>query len=153
MPPNRKTKHAKSPMASASCPVRELSSPRDVQSASWQSASWRIRELTSNHGNPRTGVATRDDCTSRSGRSYVEIHFVACTPAERRPPSKVRARRRNLIQSRGVAIVRQDGAFQAVLADRSPSRAGRCGTPAVCARTVSSFPAQGHRTPSDGRTS
>ena len=26
---------------------RELSSPRDVQSASWQSASWRIRELSS----------------------------------------------------------------------------------------------------------
>jgi len=51
-------------MASASCPVRELSSPRlvqtaswpvremssplVVQSASWQSASWRIRELSSN---------------------------------------------------------------------------------------------------------
>ena len=33
----------------ASCPVRELSSPRDVQSASWQSASWRIRELSSYH--------------------------------------------------------------------------------------------------------
>ena len=38
---------------SATCPVRELSSPRDVQSASrpsasWQSASWRIRELSSN---------------------------------------------------------------------------------------------------------
>ena len=31
----------------ASCPVRDLSSPRDVQSASWQSASWRIRELSS----------------------------------------------------------------------------------------------------------
>jgi len=33
----------------ASCPVRELTSPRDVQSASWQSASWRIRELSSYH--------------------------------------------------------------------------------------------------------
>ena len=32
---------------SATCPVRELSSPREVQSASWQSASWRIRELSS----------------------------------------------------------------------------------------------------------
>jgi len=33
------------------CPhscIRELSSPRDVQSTSWQSASWRICELTSN---------------------------------------------------------------------------------------------------------
>jgi len=28
MPPKRKTKHAKSPMASASCPVRDLSSKR-----------------------------------------------------------------------------------------------------------------------------
>jgi len=27
--------------------IRELSSPRDVQSASWQSASWRIRKLSS----------------------------------------------------------------------------------------------------------
>jgi len=27
--------------------IRELSSPRDVQSASWQSASWHIRELSS----------------------------------------------------------------------------------------------------------
>jgi len=36
---------------SATCPVRELSSPRDVQSASWQSASWRIRELSSNRYN------------------------------------------------------------------------------------------------------
>jgi len=27
--------------------IRELSSPRDVQSASWQSASWCIRELSS----------------------------------------------------------------------------------------------------------
>jgi len=43
-----KTKHAKSPVASASCPVRELTSPRDVQSASWQSTSWHIRELSSN---------------------------------------------------------------------------------------------------------
>ena len=32
----------------ASCLVRELTSLRDVQSASWQSASWRIRELSSN---------------------------------------------------------------------------------------------------------
>ena len=31
----------------ASCLVRELTSPRDIQSASWQSASWRIRELSS----------------------------------------------------------------------------------------------------------
>jgi len=30
-----------------SCPVRDLSSPRDVQSASWQSTSWRIHELSS----------------------------------------------------------------------------------------------------------
>jgi len=29
---------------------RELSSPRLVQSASWQSASWRIRELSSYRG-------------------------------------------------------------------------------------------------------
>jgi len=27
-----------------------LTSPRDVQSASWQSASWRIRELSSYQG-------------------------------------------------------------------------------------------------------
>jgi len=33
---------------SVTCPVRESSSPRVVQSASWQSASWRIRELSSN---------------------------------------------------------------------------------------------------------
>jgi len=33
----------------ASCPVRDLSSPRVDQSASWQSASWRIRELSSYH--------------------------------------------------------------------------------------------------------
>ena len=38
-----KTKLGESPVASASCPVRDLSSPRDVQSASW-----RIRELSSN---------------------------------------------------------------------------------------------------------
>jgi len=49
-----KTKHGKSPVASASCPVRDLSTMRDVQSASrqsasCQSASWRIRELSSNH--------------------------------------------------------------------------------------------------------
>jgi len=31
----------------ASCPVCELTSPRDVQSVSWQSTSWRIRELSS----------------------------------------------------------------------------------------------------------
>ena len=31
----------------ASCLVREMSSPRVVQSASWQSESWRIRELSS----------------------------------------------------------------------------------------------------------
>jgi len=31
---------------SASCLVCELASPRDVQSASWQSASWHIRELS-----------------------------------------------------------------------------------------------------------
>ena len=31
----------------AICLVRELTSPRDVLSASWQSASWRIRELSS----------------------------------------------------------------------------------------------------------
>jgi len=31
---------------SASCLVRELTSPRNVQSASWQSASWRIHELS-----------------------------------------------------------------------------------------------------------
>ena len=33
---------------STTCPVRDLTSPRDVQSASWQSASWRIHELSSN---------------------------------------------------------------------------------------------------------
>jgi len=38
-----KTKHAKSPVASASCPVREMSSSRVVQSASWC-----IRDLSSN---------------------------------------------------------------------------------------------------------
>jgi len=40
-----KTKHAKSPVASASCPVpvREMSSLRVIQSMSW-----RIRELSSN---------------------------------------------------------------------------------------------------------
>ena len=54
MPPKRKTKRAKSPMASASCPVRDLSSPRVVQSASWQSASWRIRELSSNPSHDRS---------------------------------------------------------------------------------------------------
>jgi len=34
---------------SASCLVHELTSPQDVQSTSWQSASWRIRELSSYH--------------------------------------------------------------------------------------------------------
>jgi len=31
--------------------ISELTSPRVVQSASWQSASWRIRELSSNRRN------------------------------------------------------------------------------------------------------
>jgi len=35
---------------SSSWLVHELSSPRVDQSASWQSASWRIRELSSNWG-------------------------------------------------------------------------------------------------------
>ena len=59
MPPKRKTKHAKVAggirelsslrlVQYASCLVREMSSPRVVQSASSQSASWRIRELSSN---------------------------------------------------------------------------------------------------------
>ena len=43
-----KSKHAKSPVASAICLVRDMSSPRVIQSASWQSASWCIRELSSN---------------------------------------------------------------------------------------------------------
>jgi len=33
---------------SATCPVRELTSPEVDQSASWQSASWLIHELSSN---------------------------------------------------------------------------------------------------------
>jgi len=42
---------------SVTCPVRELTSPRDVQSAShsaasWQSTSWHIHELSSNHQHP-----------------------------------------------------------------------------------------------------
>jgi len=40
-----KTKHAKSPMASTSCPVRELTSPQDVQSASRPVCELAIREL------------------------------------------------------------------------------------------------------------
>jgi len=43
-----KTKHAKSPVGSSSCPVHGLSSLQVVQSVSWQSASWRIHELSSN---------------------------------------------------------------------------------------------------------
>ena len=35
--------------------ICELSSPRFVQSASWQSASWRIRELSSNRRHVRLG--------------------------------------------------------------------------------------------------
>ena len=42
-----KTKHAKSSVASGSCPVSEMSCPRVVQSASCQSASRRICELSS----------------------------------------------------------------------------------------------------------
>ena len=30
-----------------SCPVHNLTSPRDVQSVSWHSVSWHIRELSS----------------------------------------------------------------------------------------------------------
>jgi len=40
---------------SVTCPVHELTSPRDVQSVSWQSASWQIRELA----NPRVGESAR----------------------------------------------------------------------------------------------
>ena len=43
----------------ASCLVRELTSPRDVQSASWQSASWRIRELSSYRVVGLLGLQTR----------------------------------------------------------------------------------------------
>jgi len=49
-----KTKHAKSPVASASCPVRELTSPQDVQSASHPVRKLAIRELYSNHGAQHT---------------------------------------------------------------------------------------------------
>jgi len=42
-----KTKHSKSLVASASCPVCNLSSTRVIQSMSWQSVSWRIRKLSS----------------------------------------------------------------------------------------------------------
>jgi len=54
MPPKRKTKRAKSPMASATCPVRELSSPRVDQSArcpvrELTVRELAIRELSSNH--------------------------------------------------------------------------------------------------------
>jgi len=38
------------------CLVHELTSPRDVQSASWQSASWRIRELCSYRRQPSDQV-------------------------------------------------------------------------------------------------
>ena len=41
----------------ASCPVRELTSPRNVQSTSWQSASWSIRELSSYRGNNTYSLA------------------------------------------------------------------------------------------------
>jgi len=44
-----KTKHTKSPVASSSCPVLDLSSPRDVQSASRPVRELAIRELSSNH--------------------------------------------------------------------------------------------------------
>jgi len=58
MLPKRKTKHAKSPMASASCPVCELSSPRVDQSASWQSVScpvtggWMFLLVPAHRGSP-----------------------------------------------------------------------------------------------------
>jgi len=48
-----KTKHAKSPVTSAICPVRELAYPRVVQCASRP-----VRELSSPRvGNPRLGVS------------------------------------------------------------------------------------------------
>ena len=56
----------------ANCPVRDLSSPRDVESASWQSASWRIRELSS---------YPERECKALSsvkihGRLMCEIHYL-----------------------------------------------------------------------------
>ena len=38
--------------------IRELSRPRLVQSASWQSASWRIRELSSNQQTSAAAVSS-----------------------------------------------------------------------------------------------
>jgi len=66
-----KTKHAKSPVASASCPVRDvqyasclvrkLTSPWDVQSVNRpiRELAWRIRKLSSNRSNTNAVFCTR----------------------------------------------------------------------------------------------
>ena len=62
----------------ATCPVLELTSPRVVQSASWQSASWRIRELSSNPLSPirLTRALILDSCTRlTSPRLHDELPF------------------------------------------------------------------------------
>jgi len=57
MPPKRKTKLAKSPMASAGCPVRDLSSSELSSPRVDQSARCPVRESSSPRvGNPRVGV-------------------------------------------------------------------------------------------------
>jgi len=99
MPPKTKTKHAKSPMASASCPVGDLSSTRVVQSASWQSANWRIRELSSNlstHGtnaSPATrpphvaARSVRRVRSSRTGNATDQVRPSATRPSVAAPPT------------------------------------------------------------------
>ena len=70
----------------ATCPVRELSSPRVVQYASWQSARWRIRELSSNlwhHPNfcvkRMTRITQTTVCTPRHGHFSRETRLASCT--------------------------------------------------------------------------
>ena len=77
MLPNRKTKHAKSPMASASCPVRDLSSTRVDQSARCpvcESSSPRV-------GNPRVGVSLSCPvtCEGSHSRSSTQVMFLLST--------------------------------------------------------------------------
>ena len=64
---------------SATCPVRELTSPRDVQSASWQSASWRIRELSSYPHHTATCVTVHQHRRRYTAdRVTVNYYFVPC---------------------------------------------------------------------------
>jgi len=64
---------------SATCPVCELTSPRDVQSASWQSASWRIRELSSYQEEYCPFTITRINLLDKED----PIHFIRPAPNPR----------------------------------------------------------------------